>query len=392
MSKDIYAQFTEAARQAMAEAENQAQGFRHEYIGTEHILLAVVTAKVGVSGDVLRALGMTPELVQAEIGKLVHFGPESATVSTRPLTPRAKEALEFARQEALVTCQGFVDTEHLLLGLLREPEGVAGVALRNLGLELDRIREEVLKIRVLQMKIVERAVRPVLATTARKLKMREELLAHLTEIYEQERIGGGDPLFATQAASRRFGDPQELARDLQSTVPWVERYEAMLTKWFGWRAPESALRYLSRSAGQMFLGLSFVTALAFGSTISKLGWNSSVFIAMRPFIAMHFLMPLTFLLLGLLYIEQRNTWFGVFGRRRSYLWLLGLSALYVLIVTACASGLVAFSRWNLEPAFFGVLYFAGIGLTAAVGSLVIAIGNGPNEIRDTIWASLDLET
>ena len=107
-------------------------------------------------------------------------------LSEIPLTPRAKVAIEIAAEEARDANQKQVDAAHLLLGLLREPDGVAAKVLVGLGLDLIEVREAVLKIRHEQMKLVERTVRPVHASVARKRKMREELLAHLTGIYEEE--------------------------------------------------------------------------------------------------------------------------------------------------------------------------------------------------------------
>ncbi len=140
-----------------------------------------------------------------------------------PLTPRAQRVIEIARQEATNLNQREVGTEHLMVALMLEPSGVAGQALRNLGLKLHLVAPEVLKIRIAQMKIVERAVRPVQASTARKRKMREELLAHLTEIFEEELASTRNPAAALDAAAKRFGDPSELAGELSSALPWMER-------------------------------------------------------------------------------------------------------------------------------------------------------------------------
>lgn len=251
---------------------------------------------------------------------------------------------------------------------------------------------ESLEMRLTLMKIVERAVRPVRASSGRKLKMREELLAHLTEIHEQERTQLRDRVQATQAAARRFGDPTDLALELQSAVPWWERVEARMERWFGWRAPESVARYLVRVTVQVYLAISIMTVTAAVSYITKLGWNASALIGLRPIFAMHLIMPATFLLLGLLYFEQRNTIFGVFGRRRS-LSRVGLwTALFVLVVVMCGSSFEAIAAWDWSAAARMVIPYAAVGLVAAIGSLVVALHNGPSQIRQALWTCLDLET
>lgn len=391
MKKSFVDLFTDHANQVMARADVEARAFRHQYIGTEHILLALLAEGGGIGSDVLGALGIGAAQVRQEIENLVERGPESMAVGERPLTPRALEALEFARQEALFSCQGLIDSEHLLLGLLREPEGVAGVVLRNLGLSLEATREEVLKIRVLQMKIVERAVRPVRSTIARRMKMREELLAHLTEIYDEERAAGHDPLAATQAAERRFGNPSELARGLQASVPWIEQVEAKLDRWATQRPHESVLKFLVRASVHTFLLLLIVTGLCAALCIAKFGWSLSAWFAMRPFVAMQFLMPICMFLLAILYYQMRDTWYGIYGRHRS-LRLCRLAAMFVAVVVLAGTGLVGFSGWSLEFVRTGLPFLSIIAIAGAAGALLVAHDNGPNEIRNAHWRKLDLES
>ena len=258
--------------------------------------------------------------------------------------------------------------------------------------EQDAAVDEARQERLMHMKIVERTVRQVRATTARKLKMREELLAHLAEIFEEEKSKHPHAVEATRAAASRFGNPSELACELQATVPRFERYEATLNHWFGWRAPETPTQYLLRTTAQIACLMMIVTLTAAAVYVAKLGWSKSALIGMRPILVTQFIIPVAFLLLGALYLEQRNTWFGVFGRPRSMRRLLLVSILFVLVVTACSCVIAGFSRWGVESVLFGILPFLGIGFVAAVGSLVIARFNGPDEIRETLWANLDLET
>lgn len=130
----------------MALANQEAQRFNHEYIGTEHILLGLVKEGSGVGANVLKNLGVDLRRVRLEVEKLVKSGPEMVTMGKLPQTPRAKRVIEYAIEEARNLNHNYVGTEHLLLGLLREQEGVAAQVLMNLGLKLEDVREEVLNL------------------------------------------------------------------------------------------------------------------------------------------------------------------------------------------------------------------------------------------------------
>jgi ATP-dependent Clp protease ATP-binding subunit ClpC len=130
----------------MALANQEAQRFNHEYIGTEHILLGLVKEGSGVGANVLKNLDVDLRKVRLEVEKLVKAGPEMVTMGKLPQTPRAKKVIEYAIEEARNLNHNYVGTEHLLLGLLREHDGVAAQVLRNLGLKLEEVREEVLNL------------------------------------------------------------------------------------------------------------------------------------------------------------------------------------------------------------------------------------------------------
>jgi len=130
----------------MALANQEAQRFNHEYIGTEHILLGLVKEGSGVGANVLKNLDVDLRKVRLEVEKLVKAGPEMVTMGKLPQTPRAKKVIEYAIEEARNLNHNYVGTEHLLLGLLREHDGVAAQVLMNLGLKLDEVREEVLNL------------------------------------------------------------------------------------------------------------------------------------------------------------------------------------------------------------------------------------------------------
>jgi ATP-dependent Clp protease ATP-binding subunit ClpC len=130
----------------MALANQEAQRFNHEYIGTEHILLGLVKEGSGVGANVLKNLDVDLRKVRLEVEKLVKRGPDMVTMGKLPQTPRAKKVIEYAIEEARSLNHNYVGTEHLLLGLLREQDGVAAQVLMNLGLRLEDVREEVLNL------------------------------------------------------------------------------------------------------------------------------------------------------------------------------------------------------------------------------------------------------
>ncbi len=142
----MYERFTDRARKVMQLANQEAQRFNHEYIGTEHMLLGLVKEGTGVAANVLKNLDVDLRKIRLEVEKLVQSGPEMITIGKLPQTPRAKKVIEYSMEEARNLNHNFVGTEHLLLGLLREHEGVAAQVLMNLGLKLEDVREEVLNL------------------------------------------------------------------------------------------------------------------------------------------------------------------------------------------------------------------------------------------------------
>jgi ATP-dependent Clp protease ATP-binding subunit ClpC len=143
---DMYERFTDRARKVMQLANQEAQRFNHEYIGTEHMLLGLVKEGTGVAANVLKNLDVDLRKIRLEVEKLVQTGPEMVTMGKLPQTPRAKKVVEYSMEEARNLNHNFVGTEHILLGLLREQEGVAAQVLMNLGLKLEEVREEVLNL------------------------------------------------------------------------------------------------------------------------------------------------------------------------------------------------------------------------------------------------------
>ena len=142
----MYERFTDRARKVMQLANQEAQRFNHEYVGTEHVLLGLVKEGSGVAANVLKNLDVDLRKIRVEVEKIVQTGPDMVTMGKLPQTPRAKKVIEYAIEEARNLNHNYVGTEHLLLGLLREQEGVAAQVLMNLNLKLEEVREEVLNL------------------------------------------------------------------------------------------------------------------------------------------------------------------------------------------------------------------------------------------------------
>jgi len=140
----VFERFTEQARQVIVLAQEEARILKHNYIGTEHILLGLLRAEEGLAARVLESLDITVERVRAQVVQIIGPGGEISSGQI-PFTPRTKKVLELALSEALELGHNYVGTEHILLGLLREGKGVAIHVLVDLGANPDRVRDEVLR-------------------------------------------------------------------------------------------------------------------------------------------------------------------------------------------------------------------------------------------------------
>ncbi len=141
----MFDRFTDRAKKVMSFARQEAMKFNHEYIGTEHILLGLVQEGSGVAANVLKNMTIDLEKIRHEVEKIVKTGPSMVTMGQLPFTPRAKKVLELSLEEASQLSHNYIGTEHLLLGLIRENEGIAAQVLMNLGIKLDEVRDEVLE-------------------------------------------------------------------------------------------------------------------------------------------------------------------------------------------------------------------------------------------------------
>src|SRR6266699_291939 len=143
--RDRFDKFTERARRVLSLAQEEAQRFQHNYIGTEHLLLGLVREGQGIASGVLESLGVNLERVRIQTIQVLSQGEgtQAGVVAEKPV-PRQTDAfgkvIQLAQEEAQLFQHDYVGTEHLLLGLLREGDGIAAKVLRNLGVELDKLR------------------------------------------------------------------------------------------------------------------------------------------------------------------------------------------------------------------------------------------------------------
>lgn len=147
--------FTERAQRVILIAQEEAKRLNHDYVGTEHILLGLIALGEGVAAQVLANLGVDLRRVRSEVEKIVGKGTHEFLLGEVPFTPRAKKVLEYAIEEATHMGQTYVGTEHLLLGCLREDDGVAARVLVNIGLSLRVVREETINLTGAEPKAAE---------------------------------------------------------------------------------------------------------------------------------------------------------------------------------------------------------------------------------------------
>jgi ATP-dependent Clp protease ATP-binding subunit ClpC len=170
----MFERFTDRARRVVVLAQEEARLLNHDYIGTEHILLGLIHEREGVAARALTGLGISLEAVRAQVEEIIGQG-ESAPTGHIPFTPRAKKVLELSLREALQLSHNYIGTEHILLGLVREHDGVAAQVLAEQGADLDAVRQEV--VRQLMLVGGDRAA----ATKPPK----ERLVADIEALYEE---------------------------------------------------------------------------------------------------------------------------------------------------------------------------------------------------------------
>ena len=141
----MFERFTDRARRVVVLAQEEARLLNHNYIGTEHILLGLIHEGEGVAAKALESLGISLEAVRAQVEEIIGHGGQAPSGHI-PFTPRAKKVLELSLREALQLGHNYIGTEHILLGLIREGEGVAAQVLVKLGADLSRVRQQVIQL------------------------------------------------------------------------------------------------------------------------------------------------------------------------------------------------------------------------------------------------------
>jgi len=141
----MFERFTDRARRVVVLAQEEARILNHNYIGTEHILLGMIHEGEGVAASALESLGISLTAVRSQVEEIIGRG-QAAPTGHIPFTPRAKKVLEFSLREALQLGHNYIGTEHILLGLIREGEGVAAQVLQKLGADLNRVRQQVIQL------------------------------------------------------------------------------------------------------------------------------------------------------------------------------------------------------------------------------------------------------
>jgi ATP-dependent Clp protease ATP-binding subunit ClpA len=141
----MFERFTDRARRVVVLAQEEARMLNHNYIGTEHILLGLIHEGEGVAAKALESLGISLEAVRQQVEEIIGQG-QQAPSGHIPFTPRAKKVLELSLREALQLGHNYIGTEHILLGLIREGEGVAAQVLVKLGGDLNRVRQQVIAV------------------------------------------------------------------------------------------------------------------------------------------------------------------------------------------------------------------------------------------------------
>ena len=249
------------------------------------------------------------------------------------------------------------------------------------------------------MVVVERAVRPVQAGPNRKVRMREELLAHLTSTFVEELAHLGDESAARAEAIKRFGDPEALTVELQNTLNWSDRVDARLNRAFGWRPGESALKVSARTAGVVALMVLPFLPLTLVPTVGRRPDDPTVPTAaafLRLFGGVLVCVPLMVFALSMIAIRMRDAMFGAFGTPRSWRRVAAFAGLSLLVFPVL--GLLFF---QLSLGHLGVmadhfttptaLVASGLGYLFVPLYLMWFVRKlGPAQIRHVEWESLDI--
>jgi ATP-dependent Clp protease ATP-binding subunit ClpC len=215
----VFERFTDRARRVLVLAQEEARLLNHNYIGTEHLLLGLIHEGEGVAATALESLGMSLEAVRGQVEEIIGQG-QSAPTGHIPFTPRAKKVLELSLREAKQLGHNYIGTEHILLGLIREGEGVAAQVLVKLGAGLDRVRQQVIHVlsgsAAAGMEAGART-RLVRMTVPEELRQAEEQLAQV----RREKEAAIDAEDFERAAGLRDKERQLLGRLAEQERTWT---------------------------------------------------------------------------------------------------------------------------------------------------------------------------
>jgi ATP-dependent Clp protease ATP-binding subunit ClpC len=215
----VFERFTDRARRVLVLAQEEARLLNHNYIGTEHLLLGLIHEGEGVAAMALESLGISLEAVRAQVEEIIGQG-QSAPTGHIPFTPRAKKVLELSLREAKQLGHNYIGTEHILLGLIREGEGVAAQVLVKLGAGLDRVRQQVIQVlsgsAAAGMEAGART-RLVRMTVPEELRQAEEQLAQV----RREKEAAIDAEDFERAAGLRDKERQLLGRLAEQERTWT---------------------------------------------------------------------------------------------------------------------------------------------------------------------------
>jgi ATP-dependent Clp protease ATP-binding subunit ClpA len=235
----MFERFTDRARRVMVLAQEEARLLNHNYIGTEHLLLGLIHEGEGVAAQALESLGVSLPTVRQQVEEIIGRG-QQALAGRIPFTPRAKKVLELSRREALAMGHNYVGTEHILLGLLREGDGVAAQVLVRMGADLNRVRQQVIRILSGHQEKDEpkggRAVRRAGKAARRQHGPLPEILGRVESIDSQlsaigQRVGAGpdvSDLDQRIAQARRDKEAAADAEDYESAAALRDRERQLL--------------------------------------------------------------------------------------------------------------------------------------------------------------------
>jgi ATP-dependent Clp protease ATP-binding subunit ClpA len=234
----MFERFTDRARRVVVLAQEEARMLNHNYIGTEHILLGLVREGEGVAAEALESLGISLDAVRQQVEEIIGQGQEAPSGHI-PFTPRAKKVLELSLRESLQLGHNYIGTEHILLGLIREGDGVAAQVLVRLGADLNRVRHQVIQL-IAGRPLQEDAPGPEVQARLDVVEIRLAVLEHrvgtgpdTSDLDEQiaqvrrEKESAVDARDYELAAARRNREKELLAAKAARQEQWVAGHAAL---------------------------------------------------------------------------------------------------------------------------------------------------------------------